>query len=729
MIIIIIFMLYKKMEKLSSRRYKSVPKKKYFKYSEYFTKTFASKLFMKLTEHKLDKSIVCFQILQFELANRRKEEIIKASTFLTTIKKLYDYICLKENNPTEISKLLYEVTRFLFYKYQDKLSILRRPNENLEKIIIIMSGKVKKLSLVFKKIFLTFEEYLIFLIEMKLIKENGIISKCKILNKKHFEGYISIDENNMQYFFENNPQFDYNKLKNIAVKNLIAENLITSPNAIYYDKFNKILSFENYSKIGNLPNGIKNSEISQNKAKIFFYIPHYELAAILNKGDIIGDFTYSKNDDNYSYICEDHCDIGIIKNKQDLDKEKTLVELFNCKKEKLFNEIKNKFYLLQNINGTPKIIIKTYYKGDKIFIQNSLYDGIYLINNGEIKTYLKIVLSEIPQFLLELQQCINGFSEYISTINLEKKENFDYDKNQQKIGDLFFNNKIELGEDFQKEYEMFLFYSTQGDFLGLNEYYDYKTKLFNFTAECVSETAELYLIPFSNIDFLYANNQVKKQIFLMVESKIRYLKSIINSQKNKILKEVNSKNLKNTNSIKHSSPKNLFLNKDSSSMKIKKHQNRIDTNKIYAKSTNNSKKKQLSQNSCLTIINNSNKNYYNKLNYDNISTNYTMNSINSKFLLNKNLNTPIEDKIIKEYNNRYNFPKDRKKEINEYDNKKKTYLRNYISSNFYNILNNCSESIFIKKYHHSKGKNYSRGCIKLSNKKFNNNLPDIINKY
>ena len=84
---------------------------------------------------------------------------------------------------------------------------------------MIISNKIKmlKLNMVFKRDYLTLEEYLIYLFKMKLIKEKEILRRCRILNNF----YADIDGENLTKFCNENPQFNYDKLKARAKKEII----------------------------------------------------------------------------------------------------------------------------------------------------------------------------------------------------------------------------------------------------------------------------------------------------------------------------------------------------------------------------------------------------------------------------------------------------------------------------------------------------------------------------
>ena len=65
--------------------------------SLFLSKTFASKLFLKLASSIIDPIIVCLQTLKFEPQNRKREEIENTIPYLKTLDNFYDFIAFNEN--------------------------------------------------------------------------------------------------------------------------------------------------------------------------------------------------------------------------------------------------------------------------------------------------------------------------------------------------------------------------------------------------------------------------------------------------------------------------------------------------------------------------------------------------------------------------------------------------------------------------------------------------------
>jgi hypothetical protein len=184
-----------------------------------------------------------------------------------------------------------------------------------------------------------------------------------------------------------------------------------------------------------------------------------------------------------------------------------------------------------------------------------------------------------------LTYSLNNFSEYIS-----KKETINQDNSKNQI----FNATRELYELYSKKDVYDLVTIKDYNIIGTNETYDYKTDIYNFMAECLSNSAVLFFFPKSHLDILLKSEKMVFNSFVqLVEFRIKdiiwKLKKYISTferelahQKNKISKtKINNliRNLKKDNIEKKiisrneiyngfNSNNNIFIAKNDSS-KIK----------------------------------------------------------------------------------------------------------------------------------------------------------------
>lgn len=266
----------------------------------------------------------------YESENRKPFEIESAIPWLQTITDLMKFINMEET-PESSKKLLIELTWFLFYKYYKKNKILKKAGENQELFYILLGGKILRLNIVFERISLTLEEYLVYLFKMKLTHEKEILKKCRLLNSF----YADIDGENLYKFCLDNPRYNYEELKEKAKKEIIS--LGFQIENFNDDKQNIINSIDNYLKIATIKKNIKSINDGIH-ASPKFYIARYEKTGYIMKGQVIGNLIKGKYNDESTYICIENCDIvQLNKNNSKLEK---LYSLLIEKKKKKFSKIK-----------------------------------------------------------------------------------------------------------------------------------------------------------------------------------------------------------------------------------------------------------------------------------------------------------------------------------------------------------------------------------------------------
>ena len=541
---------------------KRVPKK--FKSERrvlFNSRTFNSKLFLKLTGDFIHPSIVCVQTLRYERENRKLAEIERAIPWLKTFSDFMNFINLKETNESSY-KLLIELTWILFYRYCQKNIIFKKPAEKNEYTFILLKGTMLKLDIIFKREYITVEEYLIYLIKMKLIREKKIIKCCRRLNSF----YADIDGDNLIKFCQKNPQFNYDKLKEIAKKE-IYELGFKLEDFGEGKKGNIINSIDNYIKITDVQRNIKN--INNFLATPNFYIGHYQKVGYITKGMLLGNFTRDYSIDNSTYITIDNCDVLYLNKKT--SKIKKLYELMVEKKTRILSEIRNSFFLFKNISENaffneviPYFQYKLFHKGDKIFVQDSLFEGIYFIKSGKLNLYLTSSIIEISTYISNIKNSLKNLEDLISNMTSYKSE-------------LLSDNEILQIKSINTGGNIHLFNSKKYDIITINELsifgtselYNCKTGLYYFSAECVSDEAVIYFLPKKFFySLLIKENPVYLHMKDIVQTKANHLleklKLIIKRHEMERLYENNNKNFNMFNNYKNSNTilkkNNFFIN-------------------------------------------------------------------------------------------------------------------------------------------------------------------------
>ena len=511
----------------NTRKYTQRMRKKTKKSTFFSSKTFAAKLFLKLTNNAIDPVISCVSILKFEPQNRSNDEIRQTLPWLSSLQDFFTFICLKEEEEGSIN-LLMEVAWILFYQFSKKYSIIRRAGEKQDFFYLVLNGSVIELQLVFKNECLNEEDYIKHLIKMDILEEREIINKCLMYNKQelNIENIETIEE----FCFNN--KFDYKRIYNLA---------ITELKDLGYDLENVNLtpSIEKYIKATTVENEIKRKSI-ENAVKKYFYVPHYEIVGKIEQGRFIGNLSINCTQKDYrAYISLENSDIGYI-NKTEYKTSKVF-KLIKAKMRKIFRDSYQMYFIFNGLvrdyfvkHYAKLIIYSQYQKGEKLFSQNSLHEGIYLIKDGEFTLSTRRKLEELNVIIASLQNSLGGFDDYISKLKDTKIKNNDKDA---------FSNPIYQSKEYLAEIrgvkEIILGKVHKGEILGLYDCFNYKTDICHFDAICSSETAIVYFIPKIFIPTLISREPtVKDAIMKLVELKSSYYIGSLNNFRNLIIQNI-----------------------------------------------------------------------------------------------------------------------------------------------------------------------------------------------
>ena len=485
----------------------------------FMTKTFASKLFIKLCSQVIDPIIICLQTLKYEPENRKQEEIESTIPYLKTLEYFNDYVNYLED-PKSAFDLMTKFARITFYQYHRKDSIIKRPGDTNDTFFILLNGNIYKYNLIFEVENLTLEQYLLYLVELEIINEKEVINKCFLLNKDIIKVNSDYDGTfNVEKLVNNSNKFNYNEMLKRAESDLIKLGF----NASLYKKgkLRLVPSISNYLQI--FENVVKPFD-EEGKNKFHFYVGKYKLCTKLIKGQFFNDISEINLKENNLYLCETNCDLGQIKKEEFIKNELNI--LINNKMKKLFSQIKNNFFILREIenekfwnNYANCFLYKKFKKGDKIFFQGGYFTGMYLILEGNISLTTSSSIDKLSNLLFTIVNSIKSFSEYIPSFNSESIIQEFNNMNQL----LYRSIKLTHAEYLQKRK---IDISTQKKFeiIGFYELINNKTELYNFTAECISSSAILLFIPRNNLNLILGKElNFYKSLIYLVENKIQYI--------------------------------------------------------------------------------------------------------------------------------------------------------------------------------------------------------------
>ena len=502
------------------------------KHSFFKSTTFASKLFLKLTNAQIPPVISCVSILKFEPSNRTRKDIEKTLPWLLSLQPFYKFITYKEEI-SDYENILIELAMVLYYQYLKQNLLFKKIGEKGNFFYLIMTGKLAELQFTFTKEYLTEEEYLTHLIKLTLLNENQIASRIMSINKE----LINFKKETVEQYITTHTKYVYNELWAKANKSLLQC-------GINVKTFSGIVpSVEMYIKAI----GAESDNVGSHSDKKCFYIGGFIYSRTLSGGDYIGDLIGYNNitkkvNENTAYIALENTDMGYI-NKIEYSNEE-IFKIIAKRMSRVFSSIQRSYYIIQNI--PPSIFLHHYSslftykqvkKGDKLFFQNSLYNGVYFLAFGEYEVSSIRSYDELDNLMILLQTSLDNFNEFISPLQNEKLP-------METITDLM-NNKVYKSGEFLSESKdkrkIIIAKFNNKEVIGLNEYYNNKNNLYHFTVECTSDVGFYYYINKECFSYMINRERVlQESVMQLVELKVKYYIGTISKYKKSFLNTINT---------------------------------------------------------------------------------------------------------------------------------------------------------------------------------------------
>ena len=497
---------------------------------------------------------------------------------------------LDEDNLLDMHQFFVEFGRYVKYFKYRRGDIIQHACDDDKFFYMVATGKIIKLNIRFKNIYISLKDYILHLTKLILLKQKCLYIDCIHKNNKVFPLNENIDLikaiEKINFLDLQNEFQDLEKRK---------ENIFAN----FHSKGNK----ENINDLLALYNPdikiLEKNNFLNKEMKFSVGIPFFYFDSIIEPISFIGHLNKNKGIKNFStYICLNNCDIFLF-NKDKLRGGEKLFSFTNIKKgELIVSELIKKHHLFKNIefdflekNFSKYFEAINVKKGDYIIRQGNEYEGVYFLNYGimQLKTYCNY------NELNNLNYCI--LTNLMNNINDKESLNI---KTRPKNDIL--NKLIDyplLVKKLKQKKELIFGTYTNNEIIGLNDLYDKKTYIFNFSVVCTSKEAELFFLP----RILFANlsqvQEIKEKINILSYEKNKLLQLKI--QKNKKLfeleleKYISNENYKNNNNISLNDKNiSIYLKKMSlNSLEFKNEKNIFEkSNKmVLSKSTTDIKKK------------------------------------------------------------------------------------------------------------------------------------------
>ena len=568
------------------------------------------------SEEKLEEKYnKCIKSLEAKKEiERTEEDINNIQTYLNTL--LY-FRRLKLFDPVNVDNTVIKISKCIKYVSIPKNNYVLKLGEKGNAFYLILKGKVSIMVVEYKKVYLTIEDYLIFLLKLFYFKEKELLKETIFLNKHrymiegNFEDFIKnlyIKQKNYEKEREiKNEEKKENKKNNIKEEKIImfTENLIKMIEKIFPEILN-IMDNNNKNKNEKdkntyldyiFNNNFKDNEVTPDKIISLvnidnyspfekflhrpFSIPFYFQINALERGKYFGHTALETNSKgSLTIITLQDSSFGIIE-KNDY------FRLLSKINRELDMNFYSTLYNLPFFKNISKSVFQRFYSS---FFEYHLYKRnailyemkqktnlLYLIKNGHFSIYIKGNMIDVYDILIYLQ---NEKNKKIYKNNKLDEEEFN---NKYKIiekdekNDIIYNKKFKTKDFNDAVYaknEIYLGSFEGNNLIGLADFINKKNKTSLFTIKIESNYCELYEITNKNFNIIISDYSSAYDI--IEEYELKKLNIIINkiiSYKNLFFSSLEKKENENISlrlNIQKKEKETLILNKTQKALKIEK---------------------------------------------------------------------------------------------------------------------------------------------------------------
>ena len=627
-----------------------------------------------------DPCDICIDALKINPSYRTDHQIRIISYYLEILKNFMNIFKDQIQNE-ELEEFLYNISSLLNYENSPKNSFIFKYADKADKFYIILKGKVEFCVPKVNKVYMTEEEYILFLIKLRFNQENELIKQNLENNKisfnygDNFDHYIlrilkKYDEDKESIYSEEIYSY-FKKIKELFInKKNKAEDK---------DKVNQTIekiTIKQYLQRTAISEDIINNNndniIQEGKKRILLHILQYEKTNTYQDGFCFGLSSYKKKSYKRSAtaISTENCDLAVLDKKlydQTLDKitKKAKEKLYMLvMSHKLFNQISKQFF---NNKYCHMFQFTRFFLNNNILDESVPFDKIIIITSGEFILSVNKNIIELNELIIKIKK-LRG-----NLFNLpEKKIRNDLDEIKD-IEDLENTKKYashSINEYINKRQNLII--STVNDkmILGYPDTIDTNNHLPYFNCKCISTTATGYVVEKEMIKLFkrdgYLRTTPPQIALLKVEF---YLRRLIEHKKNimnriEFLEEQDKKltSIKKVKNINNNvNNNNSEKNKEGLHNKISNNIN-TDNSKddIYTKKLN----KEKNEDSMLNITRNN-------INPNNFKIKNTF-----EFQSKKIVDQIVPDNLIPKISSQKNEKENYMSSIKRYENeiKKKKYL-------------------------------------------------------
>ena len=543
-----------------------------------------------------------------ELLKERKIYEINIEPIYQYLESFKSFIYLLSNQTSlSINNLLTEISKVLELKKVSKNEIIFQQGETAENFYIILKGNLKVIKLKPYEYYMTNEEYVSYLLDLRMNNQNEIIRQSR-----HYNNLIYPIPDNFDFFVKNLSNKDagplYLDMHDLTVKAEKVNNYICNEQQInqkkkfqlspkeYVDKFkvsndvinntNIISNFINEKIDTNNMNDINKIKLLMKDRKKVI-IPSYEEFIQIGTGNTFEDQALQNHGYSYqsSVISLDDGYLGYINKK----KYSLLIhESVEKRNKKIFNLLVYFSFLKLN---NQFLFEKKYltYMHDKVFDVNyELFkegeecENTYFVSEGEYELSMNKNIIEVNEMIIDYKQILKK----LNFSNKVNKQIYDFEEEQKQNNDIILNKKFrsnDINDLLMKKRYIKINILHKKDILGLSDIFAYdrdkvdsKKELLTYktikkkcllTCKCINSNCHAFYVPnniFNNLYYdegnynLISKNVEFKKICSIIERLQIYKKSVFDlvkkaqnkyAKRKKMLKEISKKPKFNKNDL------------------------------------------------------------------------------------------------------------------------------------------------------------------------------------
>ena len=498
----------------------------------------------------------CLQSLSIKKEKRDFKENKLISLYLETLQNFMDIISSGNQDENGDQRILYKISSYLDHEFLPKNYILFKHGDKAHKFYIILRGKVQFLIPKLQTCYLSFEEYIDYLLQLRINGENELVKNLLNLNKitydiggEDFDKFIidSLDkfENNDEQLYSIKLYKQFEKFKNLYIDN---KNNNLNNKKIEIDP-EKYIS-ENTKEEKKKPSGIEKKEL----INIYKYIK----TNMFETGEIFG-FVGLENKNNKrtaTAIALEDCDFGTLGKQEFIF---FFEKIIKKARDKIFELISsyNMLYTLPKINFDYHCFhmfkYEKYYKNDILMRDDETLNKIFLVKSGKFEIYINKNLIEINNLIVKLKKLrgkLLGLSQDIIKKDLREKYQNEVLTINRKYISKGFNDLINNKQKYTLSFVL------DKLVLGFEDTVDLKTKLPLFNCKCISEICEGYEIKTDLLGMINSDFHCKTETSNATLTRTEYFLKRIQEFKKNLFEQLEN----NYNKLARNNPNNLNFN-------------------------------------------------------------------------------------------------------------------------------------------------------------------------